>query len=85
MVDIVATDLKAREATEDDIRLLFADMKKGMKALQAVFAAEVAKLKAEGIDVHGARIDIDVQDLMMCLGKQCLLYRETEDVWKATM
>lgn len=85
MVNIEATDLKAREATEDDIRLLFADMKKGMKALQSVFAAEVAKLKAEGIDVRGARLDIDAQDLMMCLGKQCLLYRETEDVWKTTI
>lgn len=83
MIEVEEVEREKEEPTEVDIRLLFNDLKKPMKALQAMFAAELEKLEKDCVDVSNAVLTIESGDLFVTLGKQRLLYRETEEVWKS--
>lgn len=83
MIEVVEEVKKELEPpTETDIRLLFGDLKKPMEALQAVFVAELEKLKKDGVETGNAKIEIEDGSLTVRVGNYCLWYEVRETVWK---
>lgn len=84
MIEAEEIKTEKEKPTETDVRLMFNDLKKPMKALQALLVSAKAELERNGVDARGAKIYIEDGEMLLTVGSQCLRYEERESVFALT-
>ena len=78
MIDFEETKLGNEKPTETDVRLMFIDLKKPMKALQSLLVKEKEELESNGVDARCTAIYITDGEILLSIGNKCLRYEERE-------